>query len=42
MIHVMDEGQVVESGTHDELFDHDGIYRRLCELQFQNKKEKAA
>ncbi|MET1412992.1 ABC transporter ATP-binding protein [Roseibium sp. HPY-6] len=42
MIHVMDDGQVVESGTHDELFDHDGIYRRLCELQFQNKKEKAA
>lgn len=42
MIHVMDDGQVVESGTHDHLFDHDGIYRRLCELQFQNKKEEAA
>ncbi|WP_281930283.1 ABC transporter ATP-binding protein [Roseibium album] len=39
MIHVMDDGEVVESGTHDELFDHDGIYRRLCELQFQNRKE---
>jgi subfamily B ATP-binding cassette protein MsbA len=41
-IHVMDEGKVVESGTHDELFDHDGIYRRLCELQFQNRKNAAA
>lgn len=40
-IHVMDQGRVVESGTHDELFDHDGIYRRLCELQFQNRKEAA-
>jgi ATP-binding cassette, subfamily B, bacterial MsbA len=41
-IHVMDQGKVVESGTHDELFDHDGIYRRLCELQFQNRKDAAA
>ncbi|TYC63311.1 ABC transporter ATP-binding protein [Rhodobacterales bacterium] len=40
-IHVMDQGKVVESGTHDQLFDHDGIYRRLCELQFQNRKEAA-
>lgn len=41
-IHVMDDGKVIESGTHDELFDHDGIYRRLCELQFQNRKDAAA
>lgn len=41
-IHVMDRGRVVESGTHDELFEHDGIYRRLCELQFQSRNEEAA
>ncbi len=41
-IHVMSEGRVVESGTHNELFEHDGIYRRLCELQFQSRNEAAA
>nr|WP_319387042.1 ABC transporter ATP-binding protein [uncultured Roseibium sp.] len=40
-IHVMDKGRVLESGTHNELFEHDGIYRRLCELQFQDKTEAA-
>ncbi|MEP4766680.1 MAG: ABC transporter ATP-binding protein [Roseibium sp.] len=40
-IHVMDQGKVVESGTHDELYEHDGIYRRLCELQFQDRNEAA-
>ncbi|WP_305986999.1 ABC transporter ATP-binding protein [Roseibium sp. MMSF_3544] len=40
-IHVIDAGKVTESGTHDELFEHDGIYRRLCELQFQSKNEAA-
>ncbi|WP_420414817.1 ABC transporter ATP-binding protein [Roseibium sp.] len=40
-IHVMDQGKVVESGTHDKLYDHDGIYRRLCDLQFQDKTEAA-
>ncbi|ERP85758.1 ABC transporter ATP-binding protein [Labrenzia sp. C1B10] len=38
---VLDRGRVLESGTHDELFEHDGIYRRLCELQFQSRNEAA-
>ena len=32
-IHVMSEGKVVESGTHDELFAKGGQYRTLCEMQ---------
>ncbi|WP_434052301.1 MAG: ABC transporter ATP-binding protein [Roseibium sp.] len=40
-IYVMDKGRVMESGSHNELFEHNGIYRRLCELQFQDKSEAA-
>ncbi|MEM5584237.1 MULTISPECIES: ABC transporter ATP-binding protein [unclassified Roseibium] len=40
-IHVLDKGRVIESGSHDALFEQDGIYRRLCELQFQNRNEAA-
>jgi len=32
-IYVLDHGAIVESGTHAELMEHDGIYRRLTELQ---------
>lgn len=31
---VMDAGRIAEMGTHQELLAHDGIYRRLYELQF--------
>ena len=31
---VMDEGRVVDIGTHDELVARDGLYRRLASLQF--------
>jgi ATP-binding cassette subfamily B protein len=31
---VLDGGRVVESGTHDQLMAHGGIYRRLVERQF--------
>jgi ATP-binding cassette subfamily B protein len=30
---VLDNGHVVEHGTHDELFKLGGVYSRLCELQ---------
>jgi subfamily B ATP-binding cassette protein MsbA len=30
----LDEGRLVESGTHEELYDAGGLYRRLCDLQF--------
>ncbi|HEY9889410.1 MAG TPA: ABC transporter ATP-binding protein [Candidatus Obscuribacterales bacterium] len=33
-IAVLDQGKVVEVGTHDELFNQGGKYRQLCDLQF--------
>ncbi len=32
---VLEGGKVAETGSHDELVKHDGIYRRLYELQFR-------
>ncbi|MEM7674648.1 MAG: ATP-binding cassette domain-containing protein, partial [Myxococcota bacterium] len=31
---VLSEGRVVEQGSHDELLQQDGLYRKLYELQF--------
>lgn len=31
---VLKEGEIVESGTHEELLKHDGLYSQLCEVQF--------
>ncbi|MFC4714018.1 ABC transporter ATP-binding protein [Planococcus dechangensis] len=30
---VLDRGEIAESGTHDELMDHDGIYRQMYRIQ---------
>ena len=35
MILVMEQGKIVERGTHDELYAANGIYRRLCDMQHQ-------
>lgn len=35
---VMHRGQLRERGTHQELLRHDGLYRRLYELQYQDQE----
>jgi ABC-type multidrug transport system fused ATPase/permease subunit len=34
-IAVIDKGQVLEVGTHQELMNHNGLYRKLNEMQFE-------
>lgn len=36
---MIDEGTVAESGTHDELMQHDGIYRRLFLIQARDYQQ---
>jgi ATP-binding cassette, subfamily B, bacterial MsbA len=35
LIVVLDGGRIVETGSHEELLEHNGVYRKLYELQFQ-------
>jgi len=32
---VLEEGRIVEQGSHKELLDSGGVYRKLYDLQFQ-------
>jgi len=36
MIVVLDQNRIIETGKHDELIRHGGIYQKLYELQFQS------
>ena len=36
LILVMQEGEIVERGTHDSLYAANGVYRKLCDMQHQN------
>ena len=38
---VMDEGRIIDQGTHDELSRRGGLYARLAELQFGAATEAA-
>lgn len=38
VIFVIDNGRIVESGTHGELLDHGGLYSHLYELQFREEE----
>ena len=35
VIYVLDHGKIVESGNHQDLLNHDGIYARLWQAQSQ-------
>ena len=41
VIFVTNNGQVIESGTHEELLEGGGLYSRLYELQFRGEEESA-
>ena len=36
---VVDEGGIIEQGTHDDLMKQDGMYRSLYQLQFRDRDE---
>jgi len=40
MIVVMDNGKIIETGSHAELLQKSALYQRLCELQFDQPKTK--
>jgi ATP-binding cassette subfamily B protein len=38
-IAVVDDGGIIEQGTHDDLMKQDGMYRSLYQLQFRDRDE---
>ena len=41
-IFVINEGRIVEQGSHEELLAQNGEYAALCQMQFKSKKESVA
>ncbi len=39
---VLDKGEIVERGMHDELLQHDGLYREIYDLQLRDQEEFVA
>ncbi len=42
VIIVLEEGELVEQGTHRELYAKGGLYRKLYDLQFQEGTDRRA
>ncbi len=42
LIHVINQGKLVESGSHTELIAQDGIYARLYQQQFRDEDQQQA
>ncbi len=42
LIHVINQGELVESGSHTELIAQEGIYARLYQLQFRDEVQQQA
>lgn len=36
---VLDDGRIVQRGTHDELLAHEGLYRQIYDLQLRDQEE---
>ncbi|HOQ07013.1 MAG TPA: ABC transporter ATP-binding protein [Clostridiales bacterium] len=34
---VIEDGRIVESGNHSELYAYNGVYRHLCDIQFRDQ-----
>lgn len=41
LILLMEQGQIIAQGTHNQLIESSTLYRRLCELQFDNAGHRA-
>ena len=39
MILVMDQGEIVQRGTNDELLAQEGLYRMIYDLQLRDQEE---
>ena len=39
MILVLENGEIVEAGSHDELVSAGGLYERLCLIQLQASED---
>ncbi|MFN7037935.1 MAG: ATP-binding cassette domain-containing protein, partial [Bellilinea sp.] len=42
LVVVLDQGRIAEAGTHEELIEREGLYRRIYELQLKPAEEYRA